>query len=167
MPLQAAASGPSVAWQMTAVVWALAIGGWDVFRRRIPNALTFAAALAAAASLAFRGASPLGADSASVLAGGGAALLFTLPGYLMRKLGAGDVKLLLAVALLGGLAATLISFVVGALITGAVAVAWILLGYRFGLSAPTGKQLPFGAALALGFVVAVVSGQVGGLPWPR
>lgn len=167
MPLPAVASGPSVAWQMTAVIWALAIGGWDVFRRRIPNVLTLGAVLVAVGSLALTGASPLGADSVSVLTGGAVALLFTLPGYFARKLGAGDVKLLLAVALLGGAVATLVSFVIGALVAGAVAGAWVVLGPRFGLPLPTGKQLPFGAALALGFTVAVIGGHVGNLPWPR
>lgn len=167
MPLPGAAASAMAAWQMTAVVWALAIGGWDLFRRRVPNVLIFAAIFLAAGNLALSGVSPLGADGVSVLAGVGLALVLTLPGYLTRKLGAGDVKLLVAIALLGGALPVLTSFVLGALATGAAAVAWLLLGPRFGLPPLVGKRLPFGTALALGFLAAVAAGHAGNLPWPR
>lgn len=152
---------------MTAVIWACAIGFWDLSRRRIPNFLTFGAGAAALGVLAATGASPLGADARSVLAGVGLGLVLTLPGYFLRQLGAGDVKLLVAVALLGGTAATLASFVLGALAAGAAAAARLVLGPRLGLPPATGRHLPFGACLALGFVVAVIGGQAGWLPAVR
>lgn len=152
-------------WEVAAVVWAFAIGGWDFFHRRIPNVLVAAATLAALGNWVVSGASPLGASGVSMVAGGGLSLLLTLPGYLMRQLGAGDVKLLLAIALLGGAAAAVASFVVGALTAGAAAGAWVLVGPRFGLPPPAGRRLPFGACLALGFAVAVLSGQTGELRW--
>lgn len=167
MPLPTVAAGPISAWQVTAVAWALAIGAWDLSRRRVPNLLTLGAVAVAAAWLAVTGASPLGADLVSVLSGAGFALLVTLPGYFTRTLGAGDVKLLLAIALLGGILPTLVSFVVGALTAGAVALVWLMFGSRFGWPPIAGRTLPFGAALALGFVVAVVAGQLGALAWPR
>jgi len=165
MPLPAIASGPTSVWQVMAVTWALVIGGWDLYKRRIPNVLTFGAVAVAAIWLAMTGASPLGASAGSVLSGIGFGLLVTLPGYFTRKLGAGDVKLLLAIALLGGIVPTLVSFVVGALLAGAVAVVWLMFGSRFGWPPSGGKVLPFGAALALGFVVAVIGSQFGGIPW--
>lgn len=154
-------------WQVMTLVWALVIGGWDLSRRRVPNVLTFGAAAVAATWLVLTGASPLGAGLGSVLYGLGFALLVTLPGYLARKLGAGDVKLLLAIALLGGVVPTLVSFVIGALVAGAAALLWLMFGHRLGLPPIRGRTLPFGAALALGFVVAVLSGQVGDVAWPH
>ncbi|HJW24507.1 MAG TPA: prepilin peptidase [Rhodocyclaceae bacterium] len=167
MPALALPAGGAQGWGVLAVLWAFAIGYWDLQCRRVPNVLTFGAILVALASFAVTGASPLGADGISILAGAGLALILTLPGYLLRQLGAGDVKLLLAVALLGGTMATLVSFVVGSLTSVAAAGAWVFWGPRFGHVPSSGKWLPFGAALALGFAVAVVSGQVGQLPWLR
>lgn len=149
---------------MTAVTWAFIIAYWDLSRRRIPNILTFGAALAALGSLAATGVSPLGSSAVSMAVGCGLALLLTLPGYFTNKLGAGDVKLLLAIALLAGATTTLASFVVGALTAGIAAVAWILLGTRLGLPPAAGKHLPFGAGLAMGFVTAVTAAHLGWLP---
>ncbi len=150
---------------MGALLWAFALGYWDVFHRRVPNLLVFGAAALSLVSLAVTGSSPLGAGGWSMLGASGLALLLTLPGYLTNKLGAGDVKLLLAVALFGGVTVTLITFVIGALVTVGVAGAFLMLGGRYGLQSATGKYLPFGAALALGFGVALVCKQAGGLPW--
>lgn len=149
-----------------AVIWSVAIASMDVAQRRVPNALTFGAMLLAVIAFFWTGLSPLGAGGASMLIGATLSLVLTLPGYLTHKLGAGDVKLLLAIALLGGTAAVLTSFVVGTLTIVVVAVCWVWLGPGFGFSYPGGKSLPFGAALALGFVVAVIRGHVGDVPWP-
>lgn len=167
MPLPAVGSGHAATWQTMAVVWALAVGGWDFSRRRIPNVLTFGVIPVAIGKLAMTGTSPLGADGLSMLAGAAFALLLTLPGYLAHKLGAGDVKLLVAIALLGGTLSVLASFMIGALAAGVAAGAWLALGPRLGLPPAAGRRLPFGAALALGFVAAVAGGQAGDLPWPR
>ncbi len=152
---------------MTTIVWGVALGYWDIRYRRLPNVLTFGAALAGLGSWLITGASPLGASALSMLAGAGVALLLTVPGYLLRQLGAGDVKLLVAIALLGGASMTLASFVAGSLLAGAVVVAWIFLGPRFGLPPLAGRRLPFGACLAAGLVAALLSGQVSDPPWLR
>ncbi|MBS1188260.1 MAG: Peptidase prepilin type [Rhodocyclaceae bacterium] len=167
MPFLALPAGGVNGWGAAAVLWAFAVGYWDIRYRRVPNVLTGGAALAALASLAVTGVSPLGVDGLSMLAGAALALVVTVPGFLVRQLGAGDVKLLVAIALLGGAAATVVSFAIGALTSLAALGAWVSLGPRFGLTPASGKWLPFGAALALGFVVAVFGGQVGQLPWLR
>lgn len=149
-------------WSAAVVLWAFALGYWDIQWRRLPNAMTLGAALAGLASWGFTGASSLGATGMSMLMGAALALMLTLPGYFFRQLGGGDVKLLLAVAVLGGVQATLTTFVVGAL----AAVGWLVLSLRIGLPT-TGRRLPFGAALALGFAVAVIFGQTGDLAWLR
>lgn len=154
--------------QFAAVGWALVVGIEDIRRRRIPNALTYGAMLVGIAGWLVSGSAPLGTSGISLLSGAAVGLLFTIPGYLVGKLGAGDVKLLLAIAFLGGFPAVLTSFVVGALVAGAIAVAWLTLGARFGMiPMAAGRQLPFGAALALGYIAAVVGGQTGGISWPR
>jgi prepilin peptidase CpaA len=158
------AAGSSVG-AMAVLPWAALVGYWDLRYRRIPNGLTFGAMSVGIVDWALAGASPLGAGGAFMAIGAGLALLLTLPGYFLRQLGAGDVKLLLAIALLGGTAAVLISFVLGALGAAAVVGVRLLVGPGLGLAPVAGRWLPFGACLAMGFIVAVLTGQTGALPW--
>jgi len=82
------------AFQIIVVSVALVAVGWDVATRRIPNALTFGAALAAFVAHAYLG----GWDGAGLAAAGwtaGIALFF--PVFALGGMGAGDVKLLGAV----------------------------------------------------------------------
>ncbi|MDD5247403.1 MAG: prepilin peptidase [Rhodocyclaceae bacterium] len=146
---------------MTSVGWAFVVGYEDLSHRRIPNVLTFGAAFIAIAYFVVAGTSPLGASSISVLSGLGLALVLTVPGYFLHQLGAGDVKLLLAIALLGGAMIAMVSFVVAAVTMGAAIAARASLRPWFGVPASAGRYLPFGAALALGFVVATVGGEAG------
>ncbi|HZX32440.1 MAG TPA: prepilin peptidase [Rhodocyclaceae bacterium] len=154
-------------WVGLSALWAVALAYSDCRHRRLPNVATLGGGLIGLLALAVTGTSPLGASGMSMLAGSGLALLLTLPGYFLRQLGAGDVKLLLAVALLGGTAAVLAAFVVGALVTVAAAGLWIFVAPRFGLMPGSGRWLPFGAGLALGFVLAIAGGQVGEVQWPQ
>lgn len=162
-PWAISSGAPPLVWEVSAVLWAAALAYSDISRRRLPNSLVLGAALVGLVHLAFTGTSPLGAGAVSMAAAFGVALLFTLPGYLPGKLGAGDVKLLCAIALLGGLPATLFTFVVGALLTLAAAWGCAVVGPRLGWQPATGRWLPFGAALAIGFVLAVISGTE---DWP-
>ena len=79
----------------------------DVWSRRVPNALTFALAIAGLL-VAAAGVGPLG--PATALAGGATGLALMLPGYLVGGTGAGDVKLLAAAGTLLGPAVTLWAF---------------------------------------------------------
>ncbi|HWK54368.1 MAG TPA: A24 family peptidase, partial [Hyphomicrobiales bacterium] len=81
------------------LLWALACALQDARARRIGNPLLLAGALAALLHLLYFGysmtrASPMSVTTACVLA-----LILTVPGYRRGKLGAGDVKLLLVIAL--------------------------------------------------------------------
>lgn len=67
----------------------------------------------------------LGAPASSALLAAGLALLLTLPGYLTRRLGAGDVKYLVAIGLLTSLDTTLWCFLVAALVGGLAAMLWL------------------------------------------
>ena len=80
-------------------VWLAACSVQDLVQRHISNLLTFGAAALALLWLLCTGHTWLGANAAE---GGWAllvALVLTLPGYALNKLGAGDVKLLAALAL--------------------------------------------------------------------
>lgn len=146
---------------MAVVCWAGVIGYSDIVARRIPNLLVLAAVLISIVSALWSGHSPLGADGVSMVEGLGIAMLLTLPGYLLRRLGAGDVKLLAAIGLLGGLAVTLQTFVIAALLAGALTLAYLHALQRGWLAPASGRFLPFGAALALGLVLTVLFGPLG------
>ncbi len=130
----------------------------DIAQRRIPNFLVGGAAFVCLFALAWIGQAPLGGEPWSVAGGLALALLLTLPGYLIRQLGAGDVKMLLAVATMGGYMLVLQTFVIGALIAGAVAMGCLFMrSHPWGASLPqTGRFLPFGAALACGLILAIL-----------
>lgn len=81
------------------LLWFGACAIQDLLQRHIANWLTFGAAALALLYLLWTGHTWLGASAAE---GGWAlliALALTLPGYALNKLGAGDVKLLMALAL--------------------------------------------------------------------
>ncbi|WP_051961727.1 prepilin peptidase [Methylobacter sp. BBA5.1] len=151
--------------------WATACGGYDLAVRRIPNILSLGAHAGALAMLAVSGQGWLGAPPSSCFAAWALALVLTVPGYAMRRLGAGDVKLLAAMGLAGGMEAMLIAYATAGLLVGGTAVIW-LMAYRWqpvlapqlarigidapAISEPKGRILSFGLGLAIGFVVALV-----------
>lgn len=141
--------------EIMAVLWAMSVAYSDMTERRIPNYLVFGAALVCLFVLAWDGQAPLGGDLLSVAGGFGLALLLTLPGYLTHRLGAGDVKMLLAVATMGGHALVLQTFVIGALLAVLPALAYWYFPGRLGgrVPCPTSSRcLPFGAALGGGLI---------------
>lgn len=127
----------------------------DLTVRRIPNLYSIGAALLALAFLAVTGEAMLGANRQAVLPGVALALALTLPGYFARWLGAGDVKLLIAIGLLGGWQVVLISFAVAGLLGGAAVLSGLMLARYSGYPMTAGRWLPFGAALAIGLLVAI------------
>lgn len=80
-------------------VW-LGLCAWqDLSRREVDNWLSLGGCAAALGWLLLTGQSWLGAPPADATFAALLALLFTVPGYLLRRLGAADVKLLVALAL--------------------------------------------------------------------
>lgn len=90
------------------------------------------------------------------------ALLLTLPGYMTRTLGAGDVKLLCAIGLLCGLRIVAEAFLLAAMLGGLVAI-FYLYWERFANQAETRKPIPFGAGLAAGLIVSLMQPDYLGL----
>lgn len=148
-----------MASHVMAILWALALAYSDLSERKIPNPLVFGAMLVCLFVLAWTGVAPLGGAPLAVAGGVGLALLLTLPGYLTRKLGAGDVKMLMAVATMGGYILVLQTFVIGALLAAMPVIAcWVLpggLGDRL-LTYLKARRLPFGAALGVGLIGSVL-----------
>jgi prepilin peptidase CpaA len=150
----------------------------DLRSRRIPNALTVSGA---AIALILR--APLGWDAlGSGLLGLGLGLLLTVPLFLVKALGGGDVKLLAAVGafmgpvnlagacllimLVGGVIAISETVRRGAIRTTLINVGYLLLrlvspGRRYmapTLGSPTAMAIPYGVAIAVGALVWWFSG---------
>ena len=97
-----------------------AAGVIDIRYQRIPNWLTFSALVAAfAARFYLHGAAGL----ATAAKGMGLALAVYIPLWLLRGMGAGDVKLMSAVGAISGPGPWLLIFVASSLIGGVVALA--------------------------------------------
>jgi prepilin peptidase CpaA len=80
-------------FHISAIAVAVVAAVWDLRTRRIPNVLTFGSALLAIAAHAYTG----GVTAAGwSLAGWFVGVLFFLPIFALRGMGAGDVKLLAA-----------------------------------------------------------------------
>lgn len=103
----------------TAVIVACAASVCDLRTRRIPNALTFGAALAA---VAFHGVSGGAAGLMSSGAGWVVGIALFLPFFALRGLGGGDVKLLGALGAWLGPAAVVLVALYSALVGGVFAV---------------------------------------------
>jgi prepilin peptidase CpaA len=146
----------------------------DVRTRRIPNALTMAGLIA---GLLMR--SLLGADALiGGFQGAGLAFLIALPLFLLRGLGGGDVKLLIAVGAFAGPERLLVACALTAVAGGAMALLWALRwgglvplmsstaamlkyfatfgrsGSRRTLAVPGAMSIPYGVAIGVGSTLA-------------
>ncbi|KJK17945.1 prepilin peptidase [Pseudomonas sp. NPDC087612] len=147
------------------LLWLALCSEQDLRERQIANTLTLGAAACALGYLFVTGHTWIGADASE----GGLALaivmLLTLPGYMLGRLGAGDVKLLGALAL-----ATDRMHLLGTFIGAGVAVVawllsrrwlWSLLSQKVKnrlkqLSEESSKKQPFAPFLLVGFLLAAV-----------
>ena len=144
-------------------VWLVLCAVQDVRQRQIANRLTLGALLLALLYLLWSGSTWLGTSRSEGVWAFVLALLLTLPGYALGRLGAGDVKLLAALAL-----ASNSTYLLWSLIGAGVAnVAWLVYGPRLlplasqGVRArlgylvvDTSKKLPFAPFLLVGFTLA-------------
>lgn len=150
--LQMLALSPRTGVLMTLLLIAAVI---DVRTSRIPNWLVLAGALY---GLAYNAISPLYADDASILfplGGLAVGLAALLPAYLLRVIGAGDVKLMAMVGAFLGAWAT-VGAVLATLVAGGVlAIALALWSGR------TVRMLRNVAALSRGTVLTLTTGVTG------
>lgn len=161
----------TTAWILL-LLWAAVVAAADGYLRRLPNWLTLGAFGMGLLILLATGRGALDQSTGACLAGAAAAVLLTLPGYALNWLGAGDVKLLAAIGMLGGFQIMITTFVVssflaagaGLLVLGRVALRHTTVdpgqaGPSWGISptrAVDGARLPFGAFAALGLIAALL-----------
>ncbi|MFC6336813.1 prepilin peptidase [Pseudomonas sp. CCM 7891] len=142
------------------ILWLFICAMQDARQRQIANRLTLGVALLALIYLLWNGSTWLGASVSQGLGAFILALLFTLPGYALGRLGAGDVKLLAALGL-----ATDPLIVLGSLVGSAGAsVLWLIFAPRLWplmgqglkerlthLAPGASTKLPFAPFLLIGF----------------
>lgn len=146
--------------------WSLIIICYDICTRTIPNFLSLGALLIALLVLAVTGLSVTHQPASSAWIGFVLAMIMTVPGYLFKVLGAGDVKLLSAIGLLCGVNMMLTTFAVAAL---SVVLFWLLWTKVQWLSqilplnintsmtrTPKEKNIPLGAALGAGLILILL-----------
>ncbi|MCF3195847.1 prepilin peptidase [Pseudomonas bubulae] len=146
------------------LLWFVACSIQDLLQRHISNLLTAGGAALAFLYMLWTGHTWLGASAAE---GGWAlliALVLTLPGYALKKLGAGDVKLLMALALATD-RPTILGTVIGAGICSGIW--WFIASkilpsinqrvntYSFAKCVPESKKLPFAPFLLGGFTLTM------------
>lgn len=148
---------------LVVVVWLVLCAMQDIRQRQIANRLTLGVGLLALLYLLWSGSTWLGTSRSEGLWALILALLLTLPGYALGRLGAADVKMLAALALASN-STYLLWSLIGA---GAANVAWLVYGPRLlplasqGVRARLGylvvdpsKKLPFAPFLLVGFTLA-------------
>lgn len=147
----------------------------DLVRRRVPNVLSLGGIGVAVAVLAFNGTSASGAGVQSALVAAAVGLVLTLPAYIAGALGAGDVKLAVAMGLLTDVRLLVVAFVIAGLLAGLWVLVWLyvrrllVLSGRMRSVVPPAtpmsgarvKPVPFGAALAIGLVATLALGELG------
>lgn len=142
-------------------LWAAAISGYDGLRRRIPNVALLLVCVPAVLALVFQGQGLLGERPWSSAGGLVIGFGLTLPGYVLRALGAGDVKF---AALLGLLLGASRGFELVLLASVLMGVMGLVLLFR--LQVPREFRFPVAPMLAAAFVAEMVSGPL--LPiWRR
>lgn len=157
--------GYSAFFHALLVIWLLWCLIGDLRFRRLPNYLMLAGIVLAVLNIVIAGNSLIGATAMSVLMAMLLALVLTLPGYVLKLLGAGDVKMLSVIGLMTSLQFMLLSYAVAGLLAG-LFVLYSILGHRYvpyinlqlaklGWQMPAtgwlnGKSLPFGALMAVG-----------------
>ncbi|EMR12229.1 peptidase A24A, prepilin type IV [Methylophaga lonarensis MPL] len=151
--------------------WAIACGYVDLTQRRIPNSLTLGAVVLAVLILLLHGHNALGFPVMSAITAFLVALTLTLPAYVVRWIGAGDVKMLAAMALLVGFQLLLLSYLFAVVLALLILIACRSVKHHLpylnnhlqacGLEpfmyAGTGKRfIPFGSCLAVGLLLSLL-----------
>lgn len=155
------------------IVWAVGVAYFDWRYRRIPNLLSLGAFCVGCAVLIFRQTSLTGAPWGTALLGGGFGLVATFPAYLLRKLGAGDVKYLVAMGLLTSFAITFKAFLIAATLGMCIAMLWLAIAWalpllpkpqaqdpgrlaRWLLIPAHDRRMAFGTLLSIGLVASLL-----------
>jgi len=140
------------------IVWAAAIAVMDWRQRKVPNALLLALLLPALACLIYSGRGLLLVHWLPSLIGLLVGFAVTLPGYVVSKLGAGDVKLAAVIGLVVGWPLTAWVLLASGLLLGAMSLAVVTAA---GLGNARALRMPAAVAFS-GGLIAVLVAQRGG-----
>lgn len=153
------------------ITWLLLCVLTDMCWRKLPNVLTLGMYIPAVFILIYTQQTALGGSYVSAITGWLIAVVLTMPAYVMRWLGAGDVKLISVMGLIGGLNYILFSFVFASLATLLIILMWQSCqkvfpyfnlklsrwGHRLPAISPIrGRVIPFGAMLAIGGIATLL-----------
>lgn len=157
------------------IVWSLLIVFYDISSRTIPNYLSLGSIVTAILVLSVTGQTVTHEPVSSAFIGLIIALLITVPAYAIKLLGGGDVKLLCGIGLLCGVNVMITSFVIASLSLFVILIILsriYLLNFILPLNikalrlrAPKERYIPFGAAIAVGLVLALVYPNIFRLPY--
>jgi prepilin signal peptidase PulO-like enzyme (type II secretory pathway) len=149
-----------VAVVLVYVAFLLVVAGYDLRRRRVPNAAVYPALAAALVIAPFH---PLGPWWGFVVGGVFAATVLAAIAFASRgAMGLGDVKLATVIGLMAGWPGVVIALLI-AFGGGAIAGVALLASGRIGRQEP----IPFAPALAFGACVTLLAGpQIAAVLWP-
>ncbi|MDQ8036067.1 MAG: prepilin peptidase [Pedobacter sp.] len=160
---------PPDASSIVLIGWAAVCGAQDIGRLRVSNVLTLGMLALALLVLLGSGHSMLGVSIGQAVLAFLLAMLLTLPGYALGKLGAADAKMLMALGLASTVMVVLEVFVVAGLVAAGLMLLtryldrypWFVRATSSGLLlrlAPReGKSFPFAACMALGVITSLGS----------
>ena len=131
-------------------LWAIAIAWSDITRFRVPNPYLLLIAVPAVVMQAWASKGLLGANWADALGGMGIGFGLTWSGYLIGKVGAGDVKYAALLGFIAGTRALLDILLIAALVIGAMSLAAWLYSRLRQASLP---KVPAAVALSAGLIV--------------
>lgn len=132
------------------IAWAATAALYDWRQQRLPNWLTLGGLGIGLIWIWMSGSVLLGGDPSRNGLAAGIAAAVLLPAYLAGWLGAGDVKFVAAMGILGGAAVLLPTLLMACIVAGFGA---LLVLVREGRG--RGRRIPFGVGLALGFILVV------------
>lgn len=161
---------------LACLLWVLCVAVFDFRKRRVPNWLVLAGALAALAVLAL-GAQPFGVGWKEALTGCATGFVFLLLFYAMGFMGAGDVKFAGALGLWVGLSGLVPVWIAASLLAGVHSVLCLALR-RWPLSprlaiflsaspAPTTGATPSGRARFIPYAAYLALATVAWMFWGR
>lgn len=150
----AVAKGYGMAVVGLLIVWSACIAWYDFRQRRVPNALLILMAVPALLALIVNGAGLLGERWSSSVGGMAVGFGLTLPGYIMRRFGAGDVKFAAVLGLLLGVGRGFEMVLGASILMGITALA--LLALRRQMQA----RFPAAPMLGAAFVVEMLWGPL-------
>ena len=134
--------------------WALAIAAIDLRQRRVPNLALLLVLVPASLALIVNSQGLLASSVSSSLIAAASLLALGLPGYWLRRLGAGDVKFAACLGLLLGFARGVEMLLIAFLLMGVAAVVMTVRGL------PRGARFAAAPSFALGFVIEMFAGPL-------